>query len=239
MHSYTIHKNGKNEGPFTAEQARAGLADGTFAGSDLAWRPGLAQWAPLDRRLAEDSGEAPPPVPPAIHPQAGPGATSAQKSGVGTGVIIAVVLGIGALVSIVILGLLAALAIPAFKKVRNNAIEKMMLNDARQISEAFKQKCAEENKETVTVKEVRELIPQLSKGVLFGRIEETQGGYGIIQLTYENGGADIVTLKPVGKFALVNAEYLRRLSSKPTLSKQAAPDEHTIIFDVETGRPVE
>lgn len=63
MYSYTINKNGKNEGPFSLEQAKAGLADGTFAPGDLAWRPGLAVWAPLSQRLAEDCGETPPVIP--------------------------------------------------------------------------------------------------------------------------------------------------------------------------------
>lgn len=56
MHSYTIHKNGQNEGPFTTEQIRAGLAQGKFSPNDLAWRPGLAGWTPISQQLAADSG---------------------------------------------------------------------------------------------------------------------------------------------------------------------------------------
>ncbi len=47
------------------------------------------------------------------------------------------------MIVVVIIGLLAALAIPAFKKVRNNAIEKTMVNDARQVSSAVQQYCSE------------------------------------------------------------------------------------------------
>ncbi len=54
------------------------------------------------------------------------------------------------MIVVVIIGLLAALAIPAFKKVRNTAIEKTIFNDARQLSSAFNQHCTENAASTVT-----------------------------------------------------------------------------------------
>ena len=43
------------------------------------------------------------------------------------------------MIVVVIIGLLAAMAIPAFQKVRKSSIEKTMLNDARQIGAAAQQ----------------------------------------------------------------------------------------------------
>lgn len=237
MHAYTIHKNGANEGPFTLEEARAGLASGKFSGSDLAWRPGLTAWAPLAQRLSEDTGEAPPPVPPAIHPQTGTGATPAPKSGVGTGVIIAVVLGIGALVAIVIIGLLAALAIPAFKKVRNNAIEKSMMGDARQISSAVNQICSEKDKKSVTLKELGAYIPGLNAG---NTLVISDGKSGMpIHLRLDSPDAGAVTLSITGKITLSNPNYDHTLSSQPAIAGQPSSDRHEIVFEVENGQVVD
>jgi hypothetical protein len=42
-----VGKNGQQLGPFTLEEVNRKLADGTFAGTDLAWYEGAAGWAPL------------------------------------------------------------------------------------------------------------------------------------------------------------------------------------------------
>src|SRR5438270_10326002 len=42
-----VGKNGQQLGPFSIEEINRKLADGTFAGSDLAWYEGAAGWAPL------------------------------------------------------------------------------------------------------------------------------------------------------------------------------------------------
>jgi hypothetical protein len=42
-----VGKNGQQLGPFSLEEVNRKLADGTFAGSDLAWYEGAAGWAPL------------------------------------------------------------------------------------------------------------------------------------------------------------------------------------------------
>jgi len=47
------------------------------------------------------------------------------------------------MIVVVIIGLLAAMAIPAFTKVRQSALEKTVLNDARQIGAAVQQYCME------------------------------------------------------------------------------------------------
>jgi len=47
------------------------------------------------------------------------------------------------MIVVVIIGLLAAMAIPAFKKVRTSSLEKTVLNDGRQIGAAIQQYCME------------------------------------------------------------------------------------------------
>ncbi len=42
-----IGKNGQQLGPFSLEEVNRKLADGSFAGTDLAWYEGAAGWAPL------------------------------------------------------------------------------------------------------------------------------------------------------------------------------------------------
>jgi type IV pilus assembly protein PilA len=47
------------------------------------------------------------------------------------------------MIVVVIIGLLAAMAIPAFQKVRTSSLEKTVLNDGRQIGAAVQQYCME------------------------------------------------------------------------------------------------
>jgi type IV pilus assembly protein PilA len=47
------------------------------------------------------------------------------------------------MIVVVIIGLLAAMAIPAFQKVRTSSLEKTVLNDGRQIGAAIQQYCME------------------------------------------------------------------------------------------------
>ncbi len=53
------------------------------------------------------------------------------------------------MIVVVIIGLLAAMAIPAFQKVRENAIEKGLVNDGRQIGQAAQQYFLENGVTTV------------------------------------------------------------------------------------------
>ena len=54
------------------------------------------------------------------------------------------------MIVVVIIGLLAAMAIPAFQKVRSSSMEKAMLNDARQLGAAIQQYCMEKGTTQVT-----------------------------------------------------------------------------------------
>lgn len=90
------------------------------------------------------------------------------------------------MIVVVIIGLLAALAIPAFKKVRNTAVEKTIFNDARQISSAANQYFTENSTTNVLVSSLvgsGNYVAGLSSGTLIA-----QGG-GSVNLT----GADVWT----------------------------------------------
>lgn len=54
------------------------------------------------------------------------------------------------MIVVVIIGLLAAMAIPAFNKVRKSSLEKTVINDARQIGAAIQQYCMENGATSVT-----------------------------------------------------------------------------------------
>ena len=53
------------------------------------------------------------------------------------------------MIVVVIIGLLAAMAIPAFQKVRQSSIERTMINDARQLGSAAQQYLMETGAATV------------------------------------------------------------------------------------------
>src|ERR1035437_1528420 len=53
------------------------------------------------------------------------------------------------MIVVVIIGLLAAMAIPAFQKVRQSSIEKTVINDARQLGAAAQQYFMEQGVQTV------------------------------------------------------------------------------------------
>jgi type IV pilus assembly protein PilA len=55
------------------------------------------------------------------------------------------------MIVVVIIGLLAAMAIPAFQKVRRSSLEKTVLNDARQLGSAAQQYFLEHGVEEVAV----------------------------------------------------------------------------------------
>lgn len=57
---YYIGKNGRQLGPFVAQQVREQLASGAISPEDLCWREGLIDWIPV---RSEFSTVAPPPIP--------------------------------------------------------------------------------------------------------------------------------------------------------------------------------
>ena len=81
------------------------------------------------------------------------------------------------MIVVVIIGLLAAMAIPAFQKVRQSSIEKTLTNDAKQLASAANQyfmengvstiACAVDSKGSVTSVEMNAYVHRISKGGAF------------------------------------------------------------------------
>lgn len=91
------------------------------------------------------------------------------------------------MIVVVIIGLLAAMAIPAFQKVRQSSIEKTLTNDARQLAAAANQYFLETGVSTIAVTVVNGIvdtntpmatyIKQLSKGNLFPGTLSANNGF--------------------------------------------------------------
>ncbi|WP_438480193.1 type II secretion system protein [Oleiharenicola lentus] len=93
------------------------------------------------------------------------------------------------MIVVVIIGLLAAMAIPAFQKVRTNSIGKAMENDARQIASAAQQYILDNAGQTTvtvsantqdgviaTTSPVAEYVKKISKGTTVGNYNGTVTG---------------------------------------------------------------
>jgi len=66
MATFHINRSGTNLGTFSEDEVRDGLRSGKFAGTDLGWREGMANWQPLAQisEFAQETGPAaasPPP----------------------------------------------------------------------------------------------------------------------------------------------------------------------------------
>ncbi len=102
------------------------------------------------------------------------------------------VLGYGSiLIGLVMGGLIAAMAIPAFQKVRESSLEKAMLNDARQIASSAQQLMLEEGEKPVAFEITEEgtlsgplspYVAQVTKGTraVDGVIENAQDGFSLM-----------------------------------------------------------
>jgi type IV pilus assembly protein PilA len=102
------------------------------------------------------------------------------------------------MIVVVIIGLLAAMAIPAFQKVRTNAVIGTMDNDARQISSAAQQFFIESGEGTVTADELATFYDGLSKGVTLS--EESLAMDGEFTLAHDQVDEDRVYTS-TGKFS--------------------------------------
>jgi len=72
-----VGKGGQQLGPFSLEEINRKLADGTFAGTDLAWYEGAAGWAPLSSVAGVVIPPAPAPAPTPAAPAPAPAPTPA------------------------------------------------------------------------------------------------------------------------------------------------------------------
>ncbi|MBC8011115.1 MAG: prepilin-type N-terminal cleavage/methylation domain-containing protein [Burkholderiales bacterium] len=91
------------------------------------------------------------------------------------------------MIVVVIIGLLAAMAIPAFQKVRANSVQKAMENDARQLAAAAQQYILENAGITtvaisaasatgVITGDIADYVKKISKGTTVSNYSQVSGG---------------------------------------------------------------
>lgn len=93
------------------------------------------------------------------------------------------------MIVVVIIGLLAAMAIPAFNKVRSNSIKSTMDNDARQLVAAFNQYIMENN------------VTQVATSLIVG----TESSHYVKGLSKNNTATGTLTLNT--SFSISNTVY--------------------------------
>jgi len=105
---YYATADGQRYGPLPAMELRALAAVGTVGAQTLVWREGMARWQPLHECAADlDLPVLPPPLPAAAT------ATQPPPSGLSGCAIAALVVAVG-MVVMAMLGILAAIALPAY-----------------------------------------------------------------------------------------------------------------------------
>jgi type IV pilus assembly protein PilA len=127
------------------------------------------------------------------------------------------------MIVVVIIGLLAALAIPAFKKVRNTAIEKTIVNDARQIGSAVSQHLTENAATSVTADFLigaNRFIAALSAGNMLVAGNSTTNPATQAALTGITLSSDETAAASV--FSITNANYDPALSGNALITTVAA-----------------
>ncbi len=148
------------------------------------------------------------------------------------------------MIVVVIIGLLAALAIPAFKKVRNNAIEKSLINDARQISSAAQQHMSENATTYATVSQIGKFLAggKLSAGVVVSEAQSapTAGTLGTVAVAantvFPTTGTTVI-VRQAEYFVLGHANYDASVSSNSVIlgNTQSNGSAFTNLIFTETG----
>ena len=96
------------------------------------------------------------------------------------------------MIVVVIIGLLAALSIPAFQGVRERSLQSVMDNDARQISAAATQYFLEQDVATVTLGQLTAVGPDGAQPLLGGYSDN----FGLTDGTVITAGGDIIMANP-------------------------------------------
>lgn len=138
------------------------------------------------------------------------------------------------MIVVVLIGLLAAIAIPAFRKIRNNAVEKSLLNDARQISLATLNYAAENNETQIPVRSLGRLCSRLSAGTIL--IDGSGNGpWGTANGDLTSAAYASMTLETgSGSFGLINPAFDPALSSNSLIA--SASYANGLRFSVDTGQ---
>jgi type IV pilus assembly protein PilA len=109
---YYATVDGQRCGPLPAADLRALALAGTIGAQTLVWRDGMAQWRPLHERAAELELPALPPPLPASAATSRPAAPPPREGM--TGLLVAILVVGGGLVLVAIVGIMAAIALPAY-----------------------------------------------------------------------------------------------------------------------------
>lgn len=119
---YYANRRREQHGPMDAEALRQAVLAGALDDACLVWREGLAEWVPLATMRAELGLPAPAPVmapPPAPMAAAAPAPMAAAPapaaSGNNRGCLIAAIVVVVMVVGVAVLGILAAIALPAYQ----------------------------------------------------------------------------------------------------------------------------
>ena len=112
---YYVDYARNRHGPVDADAVAAAFRDGQVTDDSLVWREGLPQWAPL-RQFRDELGMGPPMAPAPIAPPAAAAVSPAGEDRKKNGCLLAaLVIGGGGIVLVAILGILAAIALPAYQ----------------------------------------------------------------------------------------------------------------------------
>jgi type IV pilus assembly protein PilA len=103
------------------------------------------------------------------------------------------------MIVVVIIGLLAAMAIPAFQKVRLNSIKKTMDNDARQLASAAQQYFLENSTTTVSVSDYDSATGSIG-GELSTYVARISKGYAGANCTITTAQGPILSNALAGQF---------------------------------------
>ena len=97
------------------------------------------------------------------------------------------------MIVVVIIGLLAAMAIPAFQKVRRSSVKSTMLNDGKQIASAANQYFLDNSVTSVS----------------YGRLvnTETDSSMGYLKELSKGVGCSTTAITQAGAFALTHAQF--------------------------------
>lgn len=116
------------------------------------------------------------------------------------------------MIVVVIIGLLAAMAIPAFQKVRRESIKKTIVNDARQVGAAAQQYFMDKGVTTVATTVLvgtadSNYIKQLSRGNVIGSADLTAGAAFTFAISNPNVGTAALTFDNEGKLSTGGDPY--------------------------------